>query len=72
MSFAIHVYKDIALFQPIVNGLGGNLVAIFSSRLSTALHRTSIHGKQAEWAPKRWFLYPYETFFGESSKKNLI
>ena len=68
MGFAVRVYRDIAVFQPVVNGVGGNLVAIFASRLSTALHRTGIQGTQSNWAPKRWFMYPYDTFFGNRSK----
>ena len=71
MGFAVNVYKSIAVFQPVVNGVGGNLVAIFASRLSTALHRTSSQGTKASWAPKKWYRYPLETFFGKSSK-NLI
>ena len=69
MSDAIRLYKDIALFQPVVNGLNCNLVAIFSSRLCTALHRDSVLGRQAEWAPKRWYMYPYEAYFGKLSLK---
>lgn len=34
----------IAVFQPVINGVGGNLVAIQASRLSTALHQVSIPG----------------------------
>lgn len=67
MGFAVNVYADIAVFQPVVNGVGGNLVAIFSSRLSTVLHQTSTMGKKAEWAPKKAYLYPFDTFF---AKKN--
>ena len=67
MSFAIQVYKDIAVFQPVVNGVGGNLVAIFASRLSTALHRTSVQGKSPTWAPKNFYLFPFDTFFGKLS-----
>jgi len=67
MGFAVRVYRDIAVFQPVVNGVGGNLVAIFASRLSTALHRTSVQGIQAEWAPTRWYMYPFDTFFGSRS-----
>lgn len=67
MSFAVRVYKDIAVFQPVVNGVGGNLVAIFASRLSTSMHHTCNLGIPASWQPTRWFLYPYETFFGKSN-----
>lgn len=67
MGFAVDVYEDIAVFQPVVNGVGGNLVAIFASRLSTALHRTSTQGTQALWAPDRWYRYPFDTFFSKKS-----
>lgn len=67
MGFAVRVYKDIAVLQPVANGVGGNLVAIFASRLSTALHRSGIQGQQVDWAPKRWFFYPIDTFFGTSN-----
>lgn len=53
MRFATHNYSDIAAFQPVVNGVGGNLVGIFASRLSTTLHRTSRQGTEASWAPKK-------------------
>jgi hypothetical protein len=68
MSFAVQIYKDIAVFQPVVNGVGGNLVAIFASRLSTALHRTSTQGQHASWAPQKFYKYPFETFFGNQSE----
>ena len=35
-------YKGIAVFQPVINGVGGNLVAVQASRLSTWLHQ---HGR---------------------------
>lgn len=33
-------FKEIALFQPVICGVGGNLVAVHASRLATLLHRT--------------------------------
>ncbi len=68
MGFAVSEYEDIAVLQPVVNGVGGNLVAIFASRLSTALHRSSSQGSVAAWAPKRCLMYPFDTFFGKLSK----
>jgi solute carrier family 41 len=53
MGLATTNYTDIAAFQPVVNGVGGNLVAIFASRLSTALHRTSTQGCKPSWSPKK-------------------
>ena len=69
MGFAVNMYADIAVFQPVVNGVGGNLVAIFASRLSTILHKTSTMGTKAEWAPTKWYNYPYDTFFNKRSKR---
>ena len=37
----VSVYKGIAVFQPVINGVGGNLVAVQASRLSTWLHQRS-------------------------------
>lgn len=71
MGFAVNVYADIAIFQPVVNGVGGNLVAIFASRLSTVLHRTGTMGTLASWAPSKWYLYPHDTFFSKKSKRSL-
>lgn len=72
MGSAVSVYQSIAVFQPVINGVGGNLVAIFASRLSTALHRTSTQGKNATWRPVHWYQYPRETFFGKQSKKPIF
>ncbi len=67
MGYAVVLYADIAVFQPVVNGVGGNLVAIFASRLSTALHSTSDQGTKASWAPKRWYSYAYDTYLAKAS-----
>ncbi|CAH1785051.1 unnamed protein product [Owenia fusiformis] len=37
-------YHGMAVFQPVINGVGGNLVAVHASRMSTALHRVSKPG----------------------------
>ena len=65
---AIKIYKDIAIYQPVVNGIGGNLVAIYASRLSTVLFETSKIGEWASWSPQKFYLYPREAFLGEKSK----
>jgi len=41
LDHAIMKYENIAPFQPVINGVGGNLVAIQASRLSTYLHQQS-------------------------------
>lgn len=37
-DFAVQKYQTIAIFQPIINGVGSNLVAVHASRISTYLH----------------------------------
>jgi len=41
LNRVISSYPDIAVFQPVINGVAGNLVGIQASRISTELHRTS-------------------------------
>jgi len=38
LDFAVARWRGIAVFQPVMNGVGGNLVAVQASRLSTDLH----------------------------------
>ena len=67
LNIATDKYKALAAFQPVINGVGGNLVAIYASRLSTVIHKTTVRGKKPVWAPKRVIKYPVETFFGKTS-----
>lgn len=39
LDYTVSAYKGIAVFQPVINGVGGNLVAVQASRLSTWLHQ---------------------------------
>ena len=68
LDFAIKIYRIIAIYQPVVNGVGGNIVAVYASRLSTALYRTSTIGVFASWAPKNFIHYIIDAFFGKTSK----
>lgn len=43
-------------------------VAIYASRLSTALHETSEQGQWSKWAPAKWFKFPVETFYSKLSE----
>ncbi|XP_011880271.1 PREDICTED: solute carrier family 41 member 1 isoform X2 [Vollenhovia emeryi] len=40
----IDSYKGSEVFQPVINGIGGNLVSVHASRMSTMLHQSSIMG----------------------------
>lgn len=44
LDFAVSRFTGIAVFQPVINGVGGNLVAVQSSRISTYLHQRSVPG----------------------------
>ncbi|KAF2885690.1 hypothetical protein ILUMI_20463 [Ignelater luminosus] len=52
---AVDDYRGFVVFQPIVNGVGGNLVSVQASRISTMLHKSSLpgilppHTKQWVW-----------------------
>jgi hypothetical protein len=51
-----------------VNGVGGNLVSIYSSRLCTEIARgPETRGKWANWAPQKWYNYFCDAFFGGKS-----
>jgi solute carrier family 41 len=48
LKAAVALSDDIALFQPVICGVGGNLVAVQASRLSTLLHRSEPRGTLPE------------------------
>ncbi|KRY49930.1 Solute carrier family 41 member 2 [Trichinella britovi] len=58
-------FKGIAVFQPIINGIGGNLVAIQASRISTYLHKNEKLGKVASYLRGRRTANPFWVFFGK-------
>lgn len=45
LDSTVTTYDGIAVFQPVINGVGGNLVAVQASRQSTALHFTAEPGE---------------------------
>lgn len=44
LDAAVDRFSGYAVFQPIINGIGGNLVSVQASRVSTMLHKTSFEG----------------------------
>ncbi|XP_053974247.1 solute carrier family 41 member 1-like [Hylaeus volcanicus] len=46
LDYTISNYKGIAVFQLVINGVGGNLVAVQASRISTSLHKDRRSGVQ--------------------------
>nr|XP_033806712.1 solute carrier family 41 member 2 isoform X2 [Geotrypetes seraphini] len=52
----------IVVYTPVINGIGGNLVAIQASRISTHLHLHSIPGELPE--ETKGCFYPWKTYCG--------
>jgi solute carrier family 41 len=44
LDSAVDQFTGFVVFQPIINGIGGNLVSVQASRISTMLHKTSLKG----------------------------
>ncbi|KGL76269.1 Solute carrier family 41 member 1, partial [Tinamus guttatus] len=55
-------FAGIAVFTPVINGVGGNLVAVQASRISTYLHMSGMPGDSPETAPRKC-PSPCSTFF---------
>ncbi|CAB1336787.1 unnamed protein product [Coregonus sp. 'balchen'] len=55
-------FEGMAVFTPVINGVGGNLVAIQASRLSTYLHFWSMPGVLPYKMRQHW-PSPFTTFF---------
>jgi solute carrier family 41 len=44
LDSAVGIFNGFVVFQPIINGIGGNLVSVQASKISTMLHQSSIFG----------------------------
>ncbi|NWX03872.1 S41A1 protein, partial [Caloenas nicobarica] len=55
-------FAGMAVFTPVINGVGGNLVAVQASRISTYLHMSGMPGESSETAPRKC-PSPCTTFF---------
>lgn len=44
LDYTVSSYKGIAVFQLVINGVGGNMAAVHASRLSTCLHTGGVVG----------------------------
>ncbi|RXM90704.1 Solute carrier family 41 member 1 [Acipenser ruthenus] len=56
-------FAGMAVFTPVINGVGGNLVAVQASRISTYLHMTGLPGAEPQ-ANRPKCLNPCSAFFG--------
>ncbi|XP_074595024.1 solute carrier family 41 member 1-like [Brevipalpus obovatus] len=66
-DYAVDQFRSIALFQPIINGVGSNLVAVQASRISTYFHQRADLGELPETSDGkkvRVCEMPHKAFFG--------
>lgn len=62
MDYTISSYKGIAVFQLVINGVGGNLVAVQASRISTSLYKDYHTGVQGTL---NVCISPFHAFFAK-------
>jgi len=71
LDFMVSRFENIAVFQPVINGVGGNLVAVQASRISTALHKQAVLGVLTSESNADEdtviFISPLTVFFGKST-----
>ncbi|XP_044766350.1 solute carrier family 41 member 1-like isoform X2 [Coccinella septempunctata] len=68
LDFMVSRFEGIAVFQPVINGVGGNLVAVQASRISTALHKQAQLGflqSENEDEEAVIFISPVNSFCGK-------
>lgn len=70
MEHALSQFKKLAPLQPVVNGVGGNLVAIQCSRMATYLHRSSRLRVLPKSDPS-WLVLPWHVFTSGKSIFNI-
>lgn len=59
LDSAVSKFRGIAVFQPVFNGVGGNLVAVQASRISTHLH-SNVSKKVLLKILSRYFTRPFD------------
>ncbi|XP_053211991.1 solute carrier family 41 member 1-like [Panonychus citri] len=66
MENSLDQFTRLAAFQPVINGVGGNLAAVQTSRISTYLHRRTVK-KQLPDPDNELCTYPGRVFFNLDS-----
>uniref|UniRef100_A0A7G3AYY0 Putative solute carrier family 41 member 1 isoform x3 n=1 Tax=Lutzomyia longipalpis TaxID=7200 RepID=A0A7G3AYY0_LUTLO len=61
LDAAVEDHRGFVVFQPIINGIGGNLVSVQASRMATKLHQTTELGIMPAFA--RIFEWPHRALF---------
>ncbi|KHJ41970.1 divalent cation transporter [Trichuris suis] len=64
LGYSIRKFEGIAVYQPVINGLGGNLVAVQASRMSTYLHKHCKPKVLPDYATDRICWKPWHVLFG--------
>ncbi|VDL66792.1 unnamed protein product [Nippostrongylus brasiliensis] len=68
---AIRQYPNVAIFQPVINGVGGNLAAVQASRLSTFFHQTATLGELPyDWVVQRFYSVKRAFFSKEADSRS--
>lgn len=68
---AIQKYSTMALYQPIMNGVGGNLAAVAASKLSTFYHRNSVPGTlPCDWTMQRFTSFSRAFFSADEDSRS--
>ncbi|XP_037281894.2 solute carrier family 41 member 1 isoform X1 [Rhipicephalus microplus] len=65
LDMTVPTFENLAVFQPVISGVAGNLVAIQTSRLSTYLHQRTKIGARPIEAGGGICLDPCSAFFGK-------
>ncbi|EDO45085.1 predicted protein [Nematostella vectensis] len=69
LDYAVVSYHGIAVFSPVMNGVGGNLVAVQASRLSTHLHQLGRPGRLPKGSKYKGCI---DTFFGPGADAKTV
>ncbi|XP_015794867.1 solute carrier family 41 member 1 [Tetranychus urticae] len=71
MENSLDQFTKLAAFQPVINGVGGNLAAVQTSRISTYLHRRTVK-KQLPDPDNELCTYPGRIFFNLDSDHTIM
>lgn len=71
LNRAVDTYAGFVVFQPIINGIGGNLVSVQASKISTMLHQSTILGiipPHAKIVEKPWRALFYGVPYAQTAR----
>ncbi|KAI3382285.1 hypothetical protein SNEBB_011379 [Seison nebaliae] len=73
LDTAVSKFHGIAVFQPVINGVGGNLAAVQASRLSTKLHHEATHQSNGETVQPKTnvCVNPFKFFFFKNEESKM-